>query len=662
MLDETNDNLPMADGTPEASSTQPTENETTSTVELQENQVVLTPTEIANDTLVFEEPLPHQIAEPTDAEEVEETQSDIDDEADEHEIPVKNYETLSMDELVVELEQLVALNQVQKIKMQVEEIKKEFLSQYHHLLDEKKEEFFEQNPDSQENFEYNLPAKAKFDQIYQQYRTAKNAHFKKLQSDLQGNLAKREEIVEAMRNLINPAESMQDTLKHFNELRDRWKNIGPIPKDKYNHVWNNYHFHVENFYDYLHLDREARDLEFKHNLELKQKLVERAEALEHEPNTNEAFRILQGLHRIWKEEIGPVGKEFREEIWEKFSAATKKIHDRKDALNHEIKQREVENLATKNGIIAKIQELAQTKVNSHTLWLKQADLVEQLRNDFFKAGKVPSEDNEATWSAFKNAVRAFNVFKNAFYKEMKKEQHDNLVKKTALLEKAIGLKDSTDFATTTPIMMQIQEEWKTIGHVPRKNSDAIWKEFRAACNFYFDKLKEQRNEINQEEEEAFDKKKAYLEVVKATALVGEHKKDLDVIKAHIEQWKTFGRVPRNKSHIEGKFNKVLDGLFEQLNGSRKESEMVRFSNRVEQMAGEDGGRKLENEKIFIMKKIDEIQNEIFQLENNIQFFSNTKNAKKENPIVLEVRKNIEKHRESLELWKQKLKQLREIAN
>ena len=655
MLDETNDNLPQADGTLETSAIQTPESET------QENVITLTPEEVQDDSMMSEEPAPAPEASEVETDDVEETQSDTDDEVEHHEIPTKNYESMSMEELVVEMESLLGLDQINKIKTQIEDIKKEFLSQYHHLIDEKREEFVEQNPDTTEQFEYHLPAKVKFDHAYSEYRAKKNAHFKKLQSDLQGNLDQRLEIVESMKNLINPAESMQDTLKHFNELRDQWKNIGPIPKDKYNHVWNNYHFHVENFYDYLHLDREARDLEFKHNLELKQKLVERAEALEHEPDTNHAFRALQGFHRMWKEEIGPVGKDHREEIWNQFSAATKKIHDRKDALNDEIKQREVTNLEIKQGIIAKIEELAQTKVNSHALWLKQADIIEGLRNDFFNAGKVPTEANETTWSSFKNAVRSFNILKNSFYKDLKKDQHDNLVKKMALLEKAVELKDSTDFATTTPIMMKIQDEWKTIGHVPRKNSDTIWKEFRAACNAYFENLKEQRSEVNQEEELAFAKKQELLEAVKQVTLIGEHKADLDTIKSHIESWKAVGHVPRNKRHIDGKFNKVLDGLFEKLNVSRKDSEMLRFNNRVEQLAGEDDGRKLENEKIFIMRKIDEIQNEIFQLENNIQFFANAKNAKKENPIVAEVRKNIEKHKESMDIWKDKLKQLRQIA-
>jgi hypothetical protein len=210
-------------------------------------------------------------------------------------------------------------------------------------------------------------------------------------------------------------------------------------------------------------------------------------------------------------------------------------------------------------------------------------------------------------------------------------------------------------------MKKIQEEWKQIGHVPRKYSDKIWAEFKEACNHYFDKLKEQKTEENVEEIEAFDKKKAYLETLREFQLVGEHKTDLDAIKAHIETWKSFGKVPFPRRHIEGKFNKVLDALFEKLSLSKKDSEMMRFANRIDSLSENNDARKLENEKIFLMRKIEEIKNEIFQLENNIQFFTNTRNAKKENSIVLEVRKNIEKHREEMEVLKDKLKQIRNLG-
>jgi len=419
--------------------------------------------------------------------------------------------------------------------------------------------------------------------------------------------------------------------------------------DKYNHVWNNYHFHVENFYDYLHLDREARDLDFKHNLEQKQKIIARVEELVNEVDITKAFRELQDLHRIWKEEIGPVDREHREEIWNQFSALTKQMHDKREGLFANQREKETANLEKKKEIIAEIEKLATEEVTAHSQWQGLIEKVEALRNDFFSAGKVPSEINEATWAEFKTVVRNFNSHKNSFYKDIKKEQNDNLSKKMALVEKAKTLSLSEDFAATTPLMKQIQEEWKQIGHVPRKYSDKVWKEFKDACNQFFDRMKATRNEANSEEIEAFDKKKAYLDALKDFQLTGEHKADLEAIKAHIEQWKSFGKVPFSRRHVEGKFNKILDALFEKLSLSKKDGDMMRFSNKLEQLAGSDDHRKLESEKIFIIRKIEELQSEIFQLENNIQFFTH---AKKDNPLVKEVFKNIEKHKDELRSLKQ----------
>ena len=577
-----------------------------------------------------------------------------------HDIPMQDYDTLTLEELVSELKNLVSTEKIISAKDHIEEIKKSFLAKYNHLLEEKKEEFLAENQDPNEDFQYHSPLKTNFDKYYSIFRDAKNAHFKSLQTNLKTNLENRLAIVEELKELINPQANIKDTLKHFNDLRERWKNAGAIPKDKYNHVWNNFHFHVENFYDYLHLDREARDLDFKHNLEQKQKIVARVEELVKEADINKAFRELQDLHRIWKEDIGPVSREHRDEIWNKFSDLTKQMHDKREVLFENQRGTELENLAKKKDIVAQIEVLATEKVNAHSQWLAQIEKVEALRTAFFSAGKVPSDVNEETWSSFKNAVRNFNSFKNSFYKDIKKDQNDNLTKKTALVAKAKELQESTDFAATTPVMKKIQEEWKQIGHVPRKNSDKIWKDFKDACNHYFEKLKEQKNEENTEEVEAFDNKKAYLETLREFQLVGEHKTDLDAIKLHIETWKNFGKVPFPRRHIEGKFNKILDALFEKLSLSKKDTDMMRFANRMDHLSENQDTRKLDNEKIFIMRKIDEVQNEIFQLENNIQFFTNTRNAKKENSIVLEVRKNIAIHKESLAVWKEKLKQLRSL--
>jgi hypothetical protein len=670
MLEEKNDNLLEADGSLENNSLELNQSDTimdTETIDenndsvavhsIDENVVPLTGEELTHDEPTIETENQSVLNAITEAN-AEESEDDTLKER--HDIPMQDYDTLSLEELVEELKSLVTSEKVMSAKDHIEEIKKAFLAKYNHLLEEKKEEFLAENQDPNEEFQYHSPLKTQFDKYYSLFRDTKNTHFKSLQTNLKTNLENRLAIVEELKELINPQENIKDTLKHFNDLRERWKNAGPIPKDKYNHVWNNFHFHVENFYDYLHLDREARDLDFKHNLEQKQKIVARVEELVKEADINKAFRELQDLHRIWKEDIGPVSREHRDEIWNKFSDLTKQMHDKREVLFENQRGTELENLEKKKEIIAKIEVLATEKVNAHSQWLTQIEKIEALRTAFFSAGKVPSDVNEETWASFKTAVRNFNSFKNSFYKDIKKDQNDNLSKKTALVAKAKELQESTDFAATTPIMKQIQDEWKQIGHVPRKYSDKIWKEFKDACNHYFDKLKEQKNEENVEEVEAFDNKKAYLEELREFQLTGDHKIDLDAIKLHIETWKNFGKVPFPRRHIEGKFNKILDALFEKLSLSKKDTDMIRFSNRMDNLSESNDTRKLDNEKIFLMRKIEEVQNEIFQLENNIQFFTNTRNAKKENSIVLEVRKNIAIHKESLDVWKEKLKQLRNL--
>ena len=625
MQEEKYDNLPMVDGNEVLETQKESQDSVNEAIEVIENLNA----EVSEDTSIDES----------------------------HDIPMLNYDAMDMESLVLELEKLVVSDKITAIKNHVEEIKSVFLSKYNHLIEEKKEEFLHENPDTTEVFEYHFPLKSKFDSLYANYRSKKNSHFKSLESDLKSNLQTRLALIEELKSLINPGENIKDHLKQFNDLRERWKTAGAIPKDKYNHVWNNFHFHVENFYDYLHLDREARDIDFKHNLEAKLKILTRAQELVSETDVMKAFRELQSLHKIWKEDIGPVSREHREEIWTIFSDLTKKMHDKRELIFAQQRGFEIENLEKKKEIIAAIEAIATEKIEIHSGWQGQVEKVEALRAHFFSAGKVPAEVNEQTWNEFKTAVRNFNVHKNSFYKDIKKEQHTNLDKKNALVARAKELQDNTDFESTTPIMKKIQEEWKQVGHVPKKYSDAVWKEFKIACNHYFDRLHAVKNENEEVEIEAFEKKKAYLETLKEFKLEGVHKTDLDAIKAHIETWKSLGKVPFARRHIEGKFNKILDILFEKLSLSKKDADMMRFNNKLDQLSESNDSRKIENEKVFLIRKVEEVQNEIFQLENNIQFFAK---AKKDNPMVLEVLKNIERHKDELNTWKEKLKQIRQM--
>lgn len=583
-----------------------------------------------------------------------------DDDEHDDDIEEVDYNNFGFEQLISEMESIAESTDVLVLKEKANQLKKAFYEKYDDKFHEAKEQWDEDEAEDKLPFSFDFPLKRIFDDSFKTFKNKLSKFYNQRNQNLKDNLAKREAIVEELKNLINPQENIKDTLKHFNELREQWRQIGPIPRDNYNIVWNNYHFHVENFFDILHLDRDARDQEFKNNLELKKDIIKRAEALVDEQDVIKAFRELQGLHRIWKEDIGPVSREYREEIWQQFSDITKKIHERKDELSEAQKLKEKENQQNKEEVISFINQLiSDTESKSHSDWQKAIKTLEVLRETFFKIGKAPADINEQLWNNFKESVRHFNVSKNKFYKLLKKEQQDNYNLKKALIEKANQWKDSENFEEATPVMKAIQEEWKTIGHVPRKFSDKLWNEFKGACNHYFDRLKESRKAEQSEELEAFDKKKAYLEELKQFKMTGQHQEDLSAIKNHIAHWKSLGRVPFSKRFIEGKFNKIMDALFEKLSMSKKDSELMKFSNKLEQFGSDDSNRDIRQERQYILRKIDETKSHLIQFENNMQFFSS---SKKDNPLLKEAYKNIEKHKEELNLWKQKLQQLKIFEN
>ncbi|ASV28937.1 DUF349 domain-containing protein [Maribacter cobaltidurans] len=576
-----------------------------------------------------------------------------------HEIPFLDYHSMSMENLVGELQRLVRNEKVQAIKKHVDSIRDEFNLKFQDFIEQKKEDFVA-NGGNEIDFKYNSVTKRQFNEVYTDYREKRNQHYKNLEKNHKENLAYRLELIENLKGLVNIEEDMNTTYKTFKEIQEKWRNAGPIPRAEYNNVWRTYHHHIEIFYDFLHLNRELRDLDFKHNLEEKLKIVEQAEALAVEPDLNRAFRELQVLHKIWKEEIGPVGKEHREEVWERFSSATKKIHERRQEHFKELDKLSEQNLERKNEIIQEIENLSNNIANNHRALQKQIKKLEDLRELFFKAGKVPQKDNEKTWSAFKSAVRSFNRNKNAFYKNLKKDQQDNLDKKRALLEIAISLKDSEDFDSATNEMKRIQSEWKKIGHVPRKYSDKLWKDFKEACNHYFDRLHASKNDSYKEELDNLNKKEDIISRLKDFKLSGKKEEDVKQIQRFMEEWKVIGHVPFKQKNINQKFSKIIDALFNKLNITPQESELLKYGNKIQKLKEEDNQeRAIQQERSFIKKKIEESKNEIRQLENNLQFFSGDS---ENNPLVQDVISRVEKHKEALDSWKTKLKKLNILRN
>ncbi|GAA4242427.1 DUF349 domain-containing protein [Winogradskyella damuponensis] len=647
-----NDNLQEADGKKEVVSneTTPTQ-ETTSNVETEitstdEALEIKTKTDSTKDNHVEE-------IEASNAEDAEDESN-----AERHEVEEKDYHAMTMDELTTEISRLLKNHKIQTISKHVNEIKTEFNAKFSELLDEKKEEFIAEGG-NEIDFYYTNDTKKRFNSLYKEYKQKINAYYKEREQNLKQNLDDRLQIIEDIKSLLSVEENMGTTYKHFKELQEKWRNAGPIPRDKYNNAWNTYHHHVERFYDFLHLNNDLRDMDFKHNYDQKLKIIERAEELAQDENTNRSFRELQVLHKLWKEELGPVSKEHREAIWERFSNATKAIHDKRQAYYADMDKAHEKNLERKEEIIALIVKIAEDKGNSHSAWQKKIKDIEVLRDAFFKAGKVPLKVNEQTWAKFKDAVRTFNRGKNNFYKDLKKDQYDNLKKKKDLIQIAEEHKDSDDFKTVTPLMKKIQNEWKKIGHVPRKDSDKIWKQFKGACNHYFDRMHAERKAQDQHLYDAFDKKVKLLDALKTLELTDDPKADIDVLKAKISEWKEIGHVPQTKRYIDGKFYKAIDDAFDKLKMDKSKLDMIKFESKLENLANPDDTRLLDNEYNFIKKRIDEIKSEINQLENNLQFFSNVKS---DNPLVKDVHKNIANHKKELDTWKAKLTKVRGMYN
>lgn len=576
-----------------------------------------------------------------------------------HRIPLLDYHSMSMENLVGEFQRLVKNEKIQAIRKHVDEIKNEFDQKFQELLDQKKEEFI-QNGGNEIDFRYSSVAKRQFNELFKEYREKRDQYYKNLETQLKENLTHRLELIESLKGLVNVEEDINTTYHNFKDIQAQWKTAGPVPRGEYNNVWRTYHHHIEIFYDFLNLNRELRDLDFKHNLEEKLKLIEKAEALATEENIGKAFHELQTLHKIWKEELGPVDKDKREEIWERFSNATKLIHDKRQAYFADIEKSYEGNLETKNKISDKIHAIADSISDSHKGVQKQIKEIEQLRDQFFKAGKVPSKNNEATWKRFKEATRAFNRAKNKFYKEIKKDQQDNLSKKRALLETAISLKDSADWSATTKEMKRIQSEWKKVGHVPRKHSDKIWKEFKAACNHYFDQLNASKNSHQKEESDNLKKKETLLLKIEKFKTSKDQEKDLETLKSISETWNSIGYVPRNKKNIEDKFNKAFETCLKGLGIDPKEAEIIKYENTLDAIKkSENQEYEVKREKSFIKRKIDEEKAEIRQLENNLEFFSN---ASDDSPLVKDVHNKIEARKEKVDLLKEKLKSLNILSH
>ena len=568
-----------------------------------------------------------------------------------------NYEAMSLNELTKELKELLQTEKTQAIKKQVDAIRYEFDKKYDALVEEKKEEFIADGGELY-NFSYEIPVYREFYTAFNDYREKRNQYYKEIEKTHKENLAKRREIIEELKSLLNAEEHLGTTFKQFQQLQERWRKAGAVSNADYEDLWNTYHHHVENFYDFIHLSKDLRDIDFKRNLEEKLKIIERAEALaQDDVDALIASRELQVLHRVWKEEIGPVDKEHRESIWQRFSELTKKIHDKRQYYLKNLDKIYEENAVKKQGIIERIKKLGEKEPTTHSAWKQLSKQVEDLRQSFLNVGKVPLQQADEVWKSFNIALRAFNKKKNQFYKTLKKEQQENLTKKLALLEIAKANQNSTDWETTTELMKNIQREWKEIGSVPLRNTEKIWKEFKRACDTYFSRFAETIQHSKNKESDALEQKKAFLDKLKEYQLGTDRDKEIATLQNFVNEWNAIGNTHHSKRTIDIKFHKIIDALYKKLNFDKQEIELIKYNNKLERLINDDNENSLNNEVIFVRRRIDELKSEIIQLENNLAFFGN---IDEKNPLVRDVIKNINNQKEALKTWENKLRELKHL--
>ena len=576
-------------------------------------------------------------------------------------VNMADYTTLDTEGLIAAVESLVDTAPIQTIKSQIDEAKKIFYDRsnaaYKEALEKFKAEKGETEGEEEEEFDYNYPHTNAFKAVLKTYKTRRDAFYGDQEKQMATNLKIKTGLIEELKGLLNAEEKMKETFEHFKDIQERWKSAGQVPKSELNNLWQTYHHHVENFFDYLRINNDLRDIEFKRNLEQKTTLCEKAEAIDADDNLDSAFATLQELHEAWKE-VGPVGRDHREAVWERFQTATKIIHKKRNDYYEKRKESYEDNFKAKLAICDLVEAIDYAELIHHNKWQKQSDLINKLREDWKLVGPISREQNDESWTRFMTAIKEFNAKKNDFYKDLKKDQKDNLAIKLAIVEKAEALAESTDWQETANILKKLQSDWKKSGMAPKKEADALWKRLRTSCNNFFDNLKKQHEEQDKEFEANLEIKQNFLQEVEAFKNSGDSKQDVETIKGFINTWKEVGRVPRKSvKAIESTFRGLIDSYFEQLDMDKAEKRDIQFKTRIEAIVAEGDEDKLSEELYKLQQTSKKCKDELTLLENNISFF---KNAKDDNPLLKEVRKNIERKKEKFEELKSRMAYLRSL--
>ena len=598
------------------------------------------------------------------------TGGEMDDEENEEVEEVQiDVEGKTKEELAAMLEELVQEPDVTKIKDQVTAIRVGFMKLNKEDLDKELEAFIEGGGDKDSYQHVPDDAENRFNAAFGIFKANRTRQNELIDQQKQENLVQKRAILEELKQLIASEETLKKTYDEFRAMQERWKTIGQVPATENANLWNTYHFLVGKFFDKVNINRELRDLDMKKNLDAKIELCERAEELLGEKSMAKAFKELQKLHEEWKE-IGPVPQDKKEEIWERFKAATDKINAIRREHYAKLQDEQNANLATKTALCEKAEELLAEELNSINSWQKKSTELSDLFKVWKTVGPAAKKQNEEIWARFKGSMDAFFAKKKEFFASLKDKQSENLERKINLCIEAEALKDSTDWKKTTEQFKRIQEEWKTIGPVPKRHADKIWKRFRAACDAFFNRKAEHFGGLKEEEaaehfgglkeEEAANlaAKQALIEEIKGLELKPSRAENMEAIKALQKRWIEIGHVPmKHKDSINSEYRKAIDALFDKMRATQNEISANEFREMMDVMKDDpEGGDKLRRERTNLLNKVQKLRDEIAVLENNIGFFSTSKNSEL---MRAEYEKKIARAKNDLKVLEAKLKMIDE---
>ncbi|BFL30012.1 DUF349 domain-containing protein [Alistipes shahii] len=552
------------------------------------------------------------------------------------------------EELVALFARMLEEQPVQSIRRDVEALKIAFYRIRRAEVEAARRRFVEEGG-AEEDFAPSVDgAEIQLKEQFKEYRRRRDAFIANLEAEKEANLKVKQAIIEELKELVNSDETLNHTFNKFRELQQRWKDTGIVPQQHVKDLWETYNLHVENFYSFIKINKELRDLDLKKNYEQKVALCEQAEALVLESSVVEAFHKLQKLHDEWRE-TGPVANEYKEALWERFKAASSRINKQHQEHFETLKGEQVKNLELKTGLCVATEELSSQPLTTRKEWNRASDRLLEIQKTWKTIGFAPKKDNNRIYERFRTACDRFFEAKRQFYAGMKTEMEHNLQLKIEICEAAESLMNSEEWKKATDELIALQARWKQIGAVSRRHSDAVWKRFRAACDKFFERKASHFASVDGEHEENLQKKLALL-----AEMAGADVKALgyEVIREFQRRWGEIGFVPiKQKDAIQKKYKAAVDELFNTLRGSERDRSMGRFREKVSSFKA-SGDRRLRSERERLYNKVRQLEQEIGLLENNIGFFAKSKNAE---ALVADVRAKIERAREEMASTIEKVK-------